>query len=138
MIDNQNNLKINNYSDFSSDEIIKNNTYLDSITKEKKSEYRKYYVSNRLIHSEQINFPKDKKPIFSFNFFNKPNIGTKKDTIFFHIHGGGFVGTSFINHEDYLRKWVNHFKIPLFSVNYCYSPENKYPKPLDDVWQAYN
>ena len=138
MMDNQNSLKINNYSDFSSDEIIKNNIYLDSITKEKKSEYRKYYVSNRLIHSEQMNFPKDKKPIFSFNFFNKPNIGTKKDTIFFHIHGGGFVGTSFINHEDYLRKWVNHFKIPLFSVNYCYSPENKYPKPLDDVWQAYN
>jgi hormone-sensitive lipase len=80
--------------------------------------------------------PKDKKPFFSF--FNKINVGTNKDTIFFHIHGGGFVGTSFINHEDYLRKWVNHCKIPLFSVNYCYSPENKYPKPLDDCWQAYN
>ena len=131
------NLKINNYSD-NNDDVIKNNTYLDSISKDKKEEYRNYYVSNRLIHSDQINFPKDKKPFFNFSFFSKPEISKKMDTIFFHIHGGGFVGTSFINHEDYLRKWVNYFKIPLFSVNYCLAPENKYPKSLNDCWQAYN
>lgn len=132
-----NNLKDDIFS-VSNDDIIKNNTFLDSISKNKKSDYKKYYVSNRLIHSEKINFPNEKKPFFNFSIFSKPDMPKKTDTLFFHIHGGGFVGTSFINHEDYLRKWVNYFKIPLFSVNYCFAPENKYPKPLNDCWQAYN
>src|SRR5690606_5103011 len=55
-----------------------------------------------------------------------------------HIHGGGFVSMSSSSHENYLRKWTNKLEVPIISIDYGLAPENPYPKPLDDVWQAYN
>jgi acetyl esterase len=40
-------------------------------------------------------------------------------------------------HESYLRKWSNKLKIPILGLNYHLSPEVKYPKAIDDIYQSY-
>ena len=61
----------------------------------------------------------------------------KKKSIMFHVHGGGFVAMSPKSHENYLLKWANSLKIPIFSVDYRLSPGVAFPKSLDDVYQSY-
>jgi hormone-sensitive lipase len=53
------------------------------------------------------------------------------------IHGGGFIGSSTLLHERYLRKWANILNIPIFGINYSLAPEYIYPEALNDVYQAY-
>lgn len=61
-----------------------------------------------------------------------------RDSLIIHIHGGGWVAMSSSSHENYLRKWTKTVDVPIISIDYGLAPENSYPKPLDDVWQAYN
>ena len=105
--------------------------YLETIAKERKKDY----VSTRLIHSSKITFANEKPSFFSFG---KPKPNTTRDTLFIHIHGGGFIGTTTVVHEQYLRTWVNELNVPLIGIDYALSPQNKYPKAIDDIWQAYN
>ena len=105
--------------------------YLETIAKERKKDY----VSTRLIHSSKITFANEKPSFFSFS---KPKPNTTRDTLFIHIHGGGFIGTTTVVHEQYLRTWVNELNVPLIGIDYALSPQNKYPKAIDDIWQAYN
>jgi hormone-sensitive lipase len=60
------------------------------------------------------------------------------DVLMIHIHGGGWVSMSSGMHQIYLRHWANDMRIPFFSIDYERSPQARYPKPLDDCWQAYN
>ena len=98
--------------------------------------YKKYFVSTRLLNYKKIKFTNEPESFKLFNFFKSEN-QEKIDTIFIHIHGGGFVGTTTFNHEEYLRAWANRLKIPILGVNYGLSPEYQYPKALDDCFQAY-
>jgi hormone-sensitive lipase len=95
---------------------------------------KKYFVSTRLLNYKKIRFTNESE---SFSLFFKPEKQEIIDTIFIHIHGGGFVGTTTFNHEEYLRAWANRLKIPILGVNYGLSPEFQYPKALDDCFQAY-
>ena len=117
------------------DKEIPKELYLEKINKENK----KYYISTRLIHSSKITFTEEKKnpPKFLFFFESKPEENKTKDTILIHIHGGGFIGTTTFNHEKYLRKWSNELKIPIIGIDYGLSPQNKYPKGLNDCFQGY-
>jgi acetyl esterase/lipase len=83
--------------------------------------YKKYFVSTRLLNYKKIKFTNEPESFGLFNFF-KPEIQENIDTIFIHIHGGGFVGTTTYNHEEYLRSWANRLKIPILGVNYGLSP----------------
>lgn len=106
------------------------NLYVESIDRANKH----LFTSTRLIHSSTIKFANDKSCIFCSS--NLPN--NTKDSLIIHIHGGGFIGTSTLVHEKYLRTWVNELDIPLIGIDYSLSPHNKYPKALDDIWQGYN
>ena len=112
-----------------------NELYFEKITKENK----KYYVSTRLIHSSKITFTEEKKnpPKYFYFFQSKPEENKTKNTILIHLHGGGFIATSTFNHEKYLRKWSNELKIPIIGIDYGLSPQNKYPKGLNDCFQGY-
>jgi len=57
--------------------------------------------------------------------------------IVIHIHGGGFVSLSSLQHKVYLARWTKNSKMIHFSIDYRLAPKNQYPDPLDDVWQAY-
>ena len=57
--------------------------------------------------------------------------------IIIHIHGGNFVSMSSGSHQSYTRAWTRFLNIPVFSIDYRLAPDNKYPDPIDDVWQAY-
>jgi hormone-sensitive lipase len=61
----------------------------------------------------------------------------KYTKLIIHIHGGGFIGQSTFSHQPYLRKWSNHLKLPIFSIDYRLAPKHKFPEGLDDAWQAY-
>ena len=106
------------------------NIYVESLHHDNKH----LFTSTRLIHSSTITFANDRSCIFCSS--NTPN--NTKDSLIIHIHGGGFIGTSTVVHEKYLRTWVNQLDIPLIGIDYSLSPHNKYPKALDDIWQGYN
>jgi hormone-sensitive lipase len=76
--------------------------------------------------------------IFKTNTINAPIKNEfKKNTILIAVHGGGFIGSSTLLHERYLRKWVKEIDIPIFGINYSLAPEYKYPEAVNDVYQAY-
>ena len=106
--------------------------YLEKISKPEK----KYYTSTRLFHSSSIYFSKEIKNSFQ-NFFCKTPKNNIRKTLLLHIHGGGFVSMTTTMHESYLRKWSNKLKIPILGLNYHLSPEVKYPKAIDDIYQSY-
>ena len=106
--------------------------YLEKILKKDK----KYYTSTRLFHSSTIYFTNEVKKSFQ-NFFCRTPKNYIRKTLLIHIHGGGFVAMTTTMHEPYLRKWSNKLKIPILGLNYHLSPEVKYPKAIDDIFQSY-
>lgn len=49
--------------------------------------------------------------------------------IIIHIHGGGFMAMSSSYHQNYLRRYANYLKYPIFSIDYRLAPKFKYPEP---------
>jgi acetyl esterase/lipase len=107
---------------------------------------KRNYVSVTILHKEKIYFKdeKDESMFSSFFGFFKSNEPEKKienkfrkNTIIIAIHGGGFIGSSTLLHERYLRKWSNMLNIPIFGMNYSLAPKYQYPEPLNDIYQGY-
>lgn len=81
-----------------------------------------------------------------FSYFQKEDNNNKiiqinnqfrNNTIMIAVHGGGFIASSTLLHERYLRKWVKYLNIPIFGINYSLAPNYPYPEGLKDVYQAY-
>lgn len=106
---------------------------------------KRNYVSVTILHTEKIYFKdeKDESMLASFySLFGKEeqkqiNNKFRKNTIMIYIHGGGFIGSSTLLHERYLRNWSNCLNIPIFGINYSLAPEYPYPEALNDVYQVY-
>ena len=109
---------------------------------------KRNYVSITILHKEKLYFKNEHKEesifypflnifqkVEKIKFAIKNNI--KKNTILIHIHGGGFIGSSTLIHEPYLRKWANNLGIPIIGVNYSLAPKYPYPEGLNDLYQAY-
>ena len=58
-------------------------------------------------------------------------------SIFFHLHGGGFVSQTSKSHETYLKQWATEWDIPILSIDYSLAPEAPYPRALEEVVYAY-
>ena len=109
----------------------------------KKEEKKLNYIKVILLHNSfiKINLPPENDSFFdkflccSSSRFTNNDIS--KNSIIFHIHGGGFITLSPICHENYLRKIVNKTGIASLSVNYRLSPKYSFPSALDDVYQVY-
>ena len=135
--------KINNQNKEINEELIKEEIetlnvndnkplYLEKISHEEKQ----YYTSTRLLHSSQIIFSNENNKYYRY-FFCKTPKNKIRNTLFIHIHGGGFVSMTTTMHEPYLRKWSNKLNIPIIGLNYNLSPKVKYPKAIDDCFQSY-
>ena len=111
---------------------------------------KRNYVSVTILHTEKIYFKDEKKQegFFSsfFKGFQKSDESSineqienkfRKNTIMIAIHGGGFIASSTLIHERYLRRWAGNLNIPIFGFNYSLAPEYQYPEALNDVFQAY-
>ena len=116
---------------------------------------KRNYVSVTIINNEKLYFKDEKKEdnnnMFSsfFNYFKNDeqeniinensqiNNIFRKNTILIAIHGGGFIASSTLLHERYLRKWSKILNIPIFGINYSLAPKYKYPEALNDIYQAY-
>ena len=120
--------------------------YRDKVPEKK---YKRNYVSVTILHNEKIFFKDEKKEsMFSsfFSYFQKEDKNNKiiqinnqfrNNTIMIAVHGGGFIASSTLLHERYLRKWVKYLNIPIFGINYSLAPNYPYPEGLNDVYQAY-
>ena len=107
---------------------------------------KRNYVSVTILNNKKLFFKDEKEEsIFSsiINKFKSNTINTqinnefKKNTILIAIHGGGFIASSTLIHERYLRKWLKEIDIPIFGINYSLAPEYRYPEGVNDVFQAY-
>ena len=107
---------------------------------------KRNYVSVTILNNKKLYFKDEKEEsIFSsiINKFKSNTINTqinnefKKNTILIAIHGGGFIASSTLIHERYLRKWLKEIDIPIFGINYSLAPEYRYPEGVNDVFQAY-
>lgn len=94
------------------------------------------YIPIRVISTSNI-FNKKNQSMCCGLRDGKNNINIPNKLIF-HIHGGGFISMTSASHEIYTRKWAHDIGVPIFSVDYKLAPKYPYPRPLDDVWQAYN
>ena len=119
--------------------------YRDKVPDKK---YKRNYVSVTILHNEKIFFKDEQKvSMFSsfFSYFQKEdnnkiiqiNNQFRNNTIMIAVHGGGFIASSTLLHERYLRKWVKYLNIPIFGINYSLAPNYPYPEGLNDVYQAY-
>ena len=119
--------------------------YRDKVPDKK---YKRNYVSVTILHNEKIFFKDEQKvSMFSsfFSYFQKEdnnkiiqiNNQFRNNTIMSAVHGGGFIASSTLLHERYLRKWVKYLNIPIFGINYSLAPNYPYPEGLNDVYQAY-
>ena len=121
-------------------ERFKSKKELKSINKKEK---KLNYIKIVLMHNNYLKTTIEEDNSF-FNNILCCNINPKsynnmtKDSIIFHIHGGGFITLSPLSHENYTRKIVNKTGIPLLSIDYRLSPEYSFPSALDDVYQVYN
>jgi len=60
-----------------------------------------------------------------------------RDTLMFHIHGGGFIAQSPLSHIDYLHQWSKELDIPVLSIDYTLAPEASYPRAIQEVFYSY-
>ncbi|KAL1897465.1 hypothetical protein Sste5346_004203 [Sporothrix stenoceras] len=60
----------------------------------------------------------------------------KQTPAILHIHAGGFISVNVRNVLPSLVPFVRETKVPFFSVEYRWAPENPYPAPLEDCWTA--
>lgn len=68
----------------------------------------------------------------------KDNQAQQKDSLIFHVHGGGFIAMSSGSHQNYTRIWAKNMpRAVICSIDYRLSPKSRFPDALDDVWQAY-
>jgi hormone-sensitive lipase len=128
------------------DEEIKNKMpiWAEKLKKEEKN----YYVSTRLFSSIELNLNKkvtEQKSNFNlFGLFNKKKNVTEKKVneiqpkeLLIHVHGGGFLESSTLISENFLREASNECGIPIIGINYGCAPKHKYPEAINDCFQAY-
>ena len=131
-------------------EYINNNNELPLIFKDKivDKKIKRNYVCITILNKEKLYFKNEHKEEIIFypflNIFQKVEKiklamknKIKKNTLLIHIHGGGFIGSSTLMHESYLRKWANNLGIPIIGINYSLAPKYPYPEGLNDLYQAY-
>ncbi len=54
------------------------------------------------------------------------------------MHGGGFIALSSRMSQYTTRRWANHLKIPVFSIDYRKPPNDPFPAAADDCLTVYN
>jgi acetyl esterase len=60
---------------------------------------------------------------------------TKKSILYFH--GGGYAFGSINTHHNIVQYYSSYLGADIYSLNYSLSPENKYPKALNEAFTAY-
>jgi hormone-sensitive lipase len=53
------------------------------------------------------------------------------------LHGGGFIALSSRMSQYITRRWANHLKIPVFSIDYRKPPDYPFPTPANDCLSIY-
>jgi len=71
------------------------------------------------------------------NFVCNCQFTVAKDTIMFHVHGGGFVSQTSESHLDYLHQWATQLNIPILSIDYSLAPEAPFPRALEEILYCY-
>ena len=62
----------------------------------------------------------------------------KSQKVMLYFHGGGYALGSIDTHHDFVSLLANKLGIKIYSLEYSLSPENKYPRALQEAEYAYN
>ncbi|EFC48173.1 lipase [Naegleria gruberi] len=93
------------------------------------------------ITSQQQEFPYLSQIMKAINSIKTKQEEAGKNTfdgsIILHIHGGGFIAMESFSHEIYLRRWCSEMHIPIISVDYRRSPQEKFPVQIEECYAAY-
>jgi monoterpene epsilon-lactone hydrolase len=68
--------------------------------------------------------------------FTHKNIQNEKCILYFH--GGGYVAGSPETHQNMLMSLVQLSSIQIFAIDYSLSPENSFPRAINDAINSYN
>lgn len=66
-----------------------------------------------------------------------PSLADYIPVVILHVHGGGWISQSPRTHLAYLRMWAKETKLPILSIDYGLSPENEFPRALNECYAAY-
>ena len=61
----------------------------------------------------------------------------KNKTCVFFVHGGAFISNSSYSYINFTINLSKMCHIPIYSMDYSYSPENKYPHQLEECFEEY-
>ena len=62
----------------------------------------------------------------------------KPRAAYINYHGGGWVFGGLSVDDEWCKRVVNTLGCVAFDVDYRLAPENKFPVPVDDSWDAFN
>jgi acetyl esterase len=65
-------------------------------------------------------------------FYKRENLPEKKYPLFYFIHGGGFLGGTYLANEGLLKKIADNYNVVCASVEYHVSPEVHFPVALQE------
>jgi acetyl esterase len=67
---------------------------------------------------------------FSVYFYHRTDLPEGKYPLFYFIHGGGFIGGTYLANDGMMRKFADENDVVCASVEYHLSPEARYPVAL--------
>lgn len=83
---------------------------------------------------EDVEVPRDDQSSFSMRIFTPSD--AKDLPVIVYYHRGGWVFGSVEESEPVCRKMANHLGCIVAAVEYRLCPENPFPKPLEDAYEA--
>lgn len=66
-----------------------------------------------------------------------PTRRASSDQVFLHVHGGGYALCSLKTHQGMIADLARHGGRPVLAFEYRKAPEHPFPRPIDDVVDAY-
>ncbi|KAK9358507.1 alpha/beta hydrolase [Lipomyces starkeyi] len=91
-----------------------------------------------VVEDQRIVYDTDKSFLIRIYSPNRPSAAEVLRPALLMYHGGGFIHGNPSCDDDLSRFFASDLDVVVISVDYSLAPENKFPRPLDDCYEALN